>query len=92
MKLKIRTTSEGLIVIHPSKVVKIGRANSIESTKSLGANILLNADHICFLTFNMDGRPCYFMSNGCEVALNTEHKLMQEIWENAKARKQTEFE
>jgi hypothetical protein len=92
MKSKIRTTCEGLIIIPPSKIVKICKANSIEATKKLGADVLLDADHICFLTFNGDGRPCFFMSNGYEVALNTEYIIMREAWENAKARKQAEFE
>lgn len=92
MKLNIRTTSEGLIIIPPSKVLKICRANSIDATKTLGAPVLINVNQICFLTFNSDGNPCFFMSSGHEVSMNFEYNIILKAFENAKAKIESEVE
>ena len=91
MKFNIRTTCEGLIIIHPSKVLKICRANSIEGTKSLGTSVMINVDQICLVTFNREGNPSYFLSNGFEVALNLSYDVVSHAFENAKCKKESEF-
>lgn len=91
MKFNIRTACQGLIIIHPSKVLKICRVSSIEGTKSLGAPVMINVDHICLVTFNQEGNPCYFLSNGFEVALNLSIEVVSLAFENAKCKKESEF-
>lgn len=91
MKFNIRTTCEGLIIIHPSKVLKICRANNIDGTKSLGASVMINVDQICLVTFNQEGNPCYFLSNGFEVAFNLPIDVVSQAFENAKCKKESEF-
>lgn len=91
-EINICTTSEGLIIIPPSKVVKICRANSIAVSKTLGAYVLINADQICFLTFNSDGNPCFFMSNGYEVSINFEYSIVLRAFENAKSKIESDVE
>ncbi|MCW3170826.1 hypothetical protein OMO38_20030 [Chryseobacterium sp. 09-1422] len=91
MKYNIRTSCEGLIIIHPSKILKICRPNSIEGTKSLGAPVIINVDHICLVSFNREGNPCYFLSNGFEVAINLPIDVVSKAFENAKCKKDSEF-
>jgi len=69
MKAKLETTVEGLIIIYPSIVQSMRRTNSAEGAKTLGAPIMLDSEHICFLAFNNDGYVTYFLSNGFEISL-----------------------
>ena len=55
MKIKLETTVEGLINIHPSVLQSMRRPNSAEGAKALGAPVIVDSENICFLAFNNEG-------------------------------------
>jgi hypothetical protein len=84
MKAKLETTVEGLIIIYPSIIQSMRRTNSAEGAKTLGAPIILDSEHICFLAFNNDGYITFFMSNGFEISLKINHDEAKNAYNFAK--------
>ncbi|KQT18160.1 hypothetical protein ASG31_05350 [Chryseobacterium sp. Leaf404] len=67
---KIRSTSDGLIYVKSSLIENLKRPNALEGAKALGKPVIINADHIGFLSYNNDGRVTFFMTNGFEISIN----------------------
>ncbi len=84
MKTKLETTVEGMIIISPSFVQSIRRSNSVEGAKTLGAPIILDSEHICFLAFNNDGYVTFFLSNGFEISLKINYDDAKNAYNYAK--------
>lgn len=84
MKAKLETTAEGLIIIYPALIQAIRRTNSTEGAKTLGAPVIIDSEHICFLAFNNDGYATFFLSNGFEIALSINHDDAKNAYKNAK--------
>lgn len=84
MKTKLETTAEGLIVIYPSCIQAMRRTNSTEGAKTLGAPVIIDSQHICFLAFNNDGFVTFFMSNGFEISLKINHEEAKNAYQYAK--------
>ncbi|MFC3158538.1 hypothetical protein ACFOEQ_08355 [Chryseobacterium arachidis] len=70
MSYILKTTSQGLIYIKASSVIKVVKPNSIEGAKILGKPLIINANHIGFLSFDSEGKVTYFMANGFEISMN----------------------
>ncbi len=84
MKAKLETTVEGLIIIYPSSVQSMRRANSAEGAKTLGAPIILDSQQICFLAFNNEGYVTFFINNGFEISLKIEYQEAKNAYNYAK--------
>ncbi|MCJ8152718.1 hypothetical protein MKJ01_02935 [Chryseobacterium sp. SSA4.19] len=84
MSYIIRTSSAGLIYVLGSKVIKIGKPNSIDGCKTLGKSLLINADQIVFLGFNMEHHVTFFMTNGFEISLQIPFAEAEEAFNCAK--------
>jgi hypothetical protein len=84
MKAKLETTVEGLIIVYPSTIQSMRRANSVEGAKALGAPIIVDAAHICFLAFNNEGYITFFLSNGFEISLKINHDEAKDVYNYAK--------
>ena len=84
MKTIVETTVEGLIIIHPSSVQAMRRTNSAEGAKTLGAPVIIDSEHICFLAFNNDGDVTFFLSNGFEISLKIDYDEAKDAYNFAK--------
>lgn len=84
MKAKLETTVEGLIIIYPSCVQSMRRPNSAEGAKTLGAPVILDSEHICFLAFNNEGHITFFLSNGFEISLKINYNEAKNAYNCAK--------
>jgi hypothetical protein len=82
---KLKTTEAGLIYIKPAVIITLKKANTLEGVKVLGKPVIINAQHICFLSHNTDGNVTYFMTNGFEISLNIFYDDAEEILNAAKA-------
>ncbi|MFY1045993.1 hypothetical protein [Chryseobacterium sp. GP-SGM7] len=85
MNIKLRSTSDGLIYIKQSVIINLKRPNSLEGAKALGKPIIVNVNHINFLSHNIDGNVTFFMTNGFEISMNVFYDEAEEILNNAKA-------
>lgn len=81
----VRTTSDGLIYIKASYVINVKRPNSLEGAKVLGQPLIINVDHIGFLSFNVEGHVAYFMANGFEISMKILYEEAEEALNCAKA-------
>ena len=70
MSYIIKTTSEGLIYVKASNIITVKKPNSIEGAKVLGKPLVINVNHIGFLSFNIDGNVTFFMASGFEISIN----------------------
>lgn len=82
----IKSTAEGLIYIKSSHITHIRRPNAIEGAKVLGKPLIINADHIGFLSYNTEGMTAFYMTNGFEIALKVLHEEAEEALHCAKSR------
>ncbi len=86
MSYIIKTTAGGLIYVKSSHVIHIRRPNAIEGARVLGKPLVINADHIGFLSYNTEGGIAFFMANGFEIALKVLHEEAEEAMNCAKSR------
>ncbi|WP_148285260.1 hypothetical protein [Flavobacterium sp. B17] len=70
MPYTIKTTKDGLIYIKSSSIISIRKPNTIDSAKVAGHPLIINADQITFLSFNMESKVTYFMMNGFQISMN----------------------
>lgn len=85
MNIKLRSTSDGLIYIKQSVIINLKRPNSLEGAKALGKPIIINVNHIGFLSHNIDGNVTFFMANGFEISMNVFYSEAEEVFNSAKA-------
>ncbi|WP_294287052.1 hypothetical protein [uncultured Chryseobacterium sp.] len=81
----IKTTAGGLIYIKASYVMNVKKPNSLEGAKVLGQPLVVNADNIAFLSFNVEGHVTYFMTNGFEVSVKVLYEEAEDAFNCAKA-------
>jgi hypothetical protein len=81
----IKTTSDGLIYVKASNIINVKKPNSIEGAKVLGKPLVINVNHIGFLSFNMDGNVTFFMASGFEISVNILYEEAEEAFNCAKA-------
>ncbi|WP_294221689.1 hypothetical protein [uncultured Chryseobacterium sp.] len=84
----MKTTPDGLISIKASYVINVRKPNSLEGAKVLGQPLIINADQIVFLSFNIDGHVTYFMANGFEISMKILYEEAEEAFNLAKAGKE----
>ena len=85
MNNKLKSTSDGLIYIKQSIIINMKRPNSLEGAKVLGKPVVINVNHIGFLSHNLDGNVTFFMANGFEISMNVFYDEAEEIFNCAKA-------
>lgn len=85
MNTKLRSTKEGLIYIRQSVILNLKRPNALEGAKVLGKPIIINVNHIVFLSHNLDGNVTFFMTNGFEISMNVFYNEAEEVFNCAKA-------
>ncbi|WP_042721377.1 MULTISPECIES: hypothetical protein [Flavobacteriales] len=85
MSYIIKTTSEGLIYIKASNIINVKKPNSIEGAKVLGKPLVVNVNHIGFLSFNIEGNVTFFMASGFEISVNVLYEEAEEAFNCAKA-------
>lgn len=85
MNTKLQSTLNGLIYIKQSLIINLKRPNALEGAKVLGKPIIINVEHIGFLSHNMDGNVTFFMANGFEISINVFFDEAEEVFRNAKA-------
>ena len=85
MSYVIKTTPNRLIYLKASYAISIKKPNSIEGAKVLGKPLIINADHISFLSFNIDGKVTFFMNSGFEISMNIFYEEAEEAFSCAKA-------
>ena len=81
----VKTTSDGLIYLKASHVIHVKKPNSIEGAKVLGKPLIINANHIGFLSFNLEGNVTFFMASGFEISLKIFYEEAEEAFQCAKA-------
>lgn len=84
MSYVIKTTSDGLIYIKASFVTNVKKPNALEGAKVLGKPLVINANHIGFLSFNVEGHVTYFMASGFEISMNVLYEEAEEAFNCAK--------
>lgn len=82
---RIRSTSDGLIYIKSSSIENLKRPNTLEGAKALGKPVIINVNHIGFLSYNNDGRVTFFMANGFEISINVFFDEAERIFNSAKS-------
>lgn len=85
MNTKLQSTLNGLIYIKQSLIINLKRPNALEGAKVLGKPVIINVEHIGFLSHNMDGNVTFFMANGFEISINVFFDEAEEVFRNAKA-------
>ncbi|GEM_PF-693457 len=85
MSYTIKTTREGLIYIKASSIIKVSRPNSIDGAKVSGGPLIINADHITFLSFDMESKVTYFMVNGFQISMKILYQEAEEALQYAKS-------
>lgn len=85
MNSKLKTTAEGLVYIKPSVIITLKKPNALEGAKVLGKPVIINVNHIGFLSHNTEGNVTYFMANGFEISMNVFYNDAEEILNAAKA-------
>lgn len=91
MKTKLRSTSDGLIYIKQSIIINLKRPSALEGAKVLGKPVIINVNHIGFLSHNMDGNVTFFMANGFEISMNIFFNEAEEVFNNAKSGVESEI-
>jgi hypothetical protein len=82
---KLKSTSKGLIYIKASLIERFKRATSLEGAKALGKPVIINVNHIGFLSHNLDGMVTFFLANGFEISVNVFFDEAEQIYNSAKA-------
>lgn len=85
MNTKLQSALNGLIYIKQSLIINLKRPNSLEGAKVLGKPVVINVEHIVFLSHNVDGNVTFFMANGFEISINVFFDEAEEVFRNAKA-------
>lgn len=85
MSYIIKTTEDGLLYVKASNVITVKKPNSIEGAKVLGKPLVINVNHIGFLSFNIDGHVTFFMASGFEISVNILHEEAEDAFNCAKA-------
>ncbi|SMP15064.1 hypothetical protein [Chryseobacterium profundimaris] len=88
MSYTIKTTKEGLIYIKASSIIKVSRPNSIEGAKVSGGPLIINADHVSFLSFDTESKVTYFMMNGFQISMKILYQEAEEALQYAKLREE----
>lgn len=65
--------------------MNVKKPNSLEGAKVLGQPLVVNADNIAFLSFNVEGHVTYFMTNGFEVSVKILYEEAEEAFNCAKS-------
>ncbi len=65
--------------------MNVKKPNSLEGAKVLGQPLVVNADNIAFLSFNVEGHVTYFMTNGFEVSVKVLYEEAEDAFNCAKA-------
>lgn len=81
---KIRSTEDGLIYIKSSSIENLKRPNALEGAKALGKPVIINVNHIGFLSYNNEGRVTFLMANGFEISINIFFDEAERIFNCAK--------
>jgi len=81
----IKTTKEGLIYIKASSIIRVSRPNSIDGAKVSGGPLIINADHITFLSFDTESKVTYFLMNGFQVSMKILFQEAEEALQYAKS-------
>jgi len=81
---KISCTTDGLIYIKSSLIENLKRPNALEGAKALGKPVIINVNHIGFLSYNNEGRVTFFMANGFEISINIFFDEAELIFNSAK--------
>lgn len=84
MSFVIKTTADGLIYIKAANITHIKKPNSLEGAKVLGKPLVVNANHIGFLSFNNEGHVTYFMASGFEISMKVLYEEAEEAFNCAK--------
>lgn len=85
MSYTIKTTKEGLIYIKASSIIRVSRPNSIDGAKVSGGPLIINADHITFLSFDTESKVTYFLMNGFQVSMKILFQEAEEALQYAKS-------
>lgn len=85
MSYTIKTTKEGLIYLKASSIIRISRPNSIDGAKVSGGPLIINADHITFLSFDTESKVTYFMMNGFQISMKILFQEAEEALQYAKS-------
>ncbi len=85
MAYTIKTTKEGLIYIKASTIIRIGKPNAVDGAKVLGFPLIINAEQINFLSYDMESKVTFFLSNGFQVSLKILFEEAEEALRMAKA-------
>ena len=84
----VKTTSDGLIYLKASYVINVKKPNSLDGAKVLGQPLIINVDHIGFLSFNPEGHATYFMANGFEISMKILYEEAEDAFRYAKAKEE----
>ncbi|WP_374459446.1 hypothetical protein [Chryseobacterium taeanense] len=84
MPYTIKTTKNGLIYIKSSGIISIRKPNSIDRAKTEGHPLIINADHISFLSFDTENKVTYFMMNGFQISVKILFDEAEEALQAAK--------
>ncbi|WP_312079117.1 hypothetical protein [Chryseobacterium sp.] len=82
---KLQSTEDGLIYVKASLINQMKRPNNLEGAKSFGKQVIINVNHIGFLSHNSDGIVAFFMANGFEISINVFFDQAEQILRSAKA-------
>lgn len=85
MSYILKTTSTGLIYIKASRIINVRKPNSIDGAKVLGKPLIINVNHIGFLSFDIDGKVTFFMASGFEISMDVLYDDAEEALNCAKA-------
>ncbi|MEC5174909.1 hypothetical protein [Chryseobacterium nepalense] len=85
MSYTIKTTKEGLIYIKASSIIGVSRPNSIDGAKVSGGPLIINADHVTFLSFDTESKVTYFMMNGFQISMKILFQDAEEALQYAKS-------
>lgn len=85
MNAKLRSTLDGLIYIKQSIIMNIKRPNALDGAKVLGKPVVINVNHISFLSHDLEGKVTFFLANGFEISMNVYFDDAERIFNFAKA-------
>ncbi|BEV05215.1 MULTISPECIES: hypothetical protein [Chryseobacterium] len=80
----IKTTSDGLIYVKASNVIHVKKPNALEGAKVMGQPLVINVNHIGFLSYNIEGHVTFFMASGFEISMKIFYEEAEEAFNCAK--------
>lgn len=80
----IKTTSDGLIYVKASSVIHVKKPNAQEGAKVMGQPLVINVNHIGFLSYNIEGHVTFFMASGFEISMKIFYEEAEEAFNCAK--------